>query len=303
MINDLQVVNYSSKINIEFKPGDQIQIETCQRTLLIGFNLYKETEPTSAQHYCGDKAYQFLLEVITGLQSKLVGENEIVAQFKEAYWSFQSQDYRNPLITSIMEKLFKDAKSIRSNYLTQIGQMSYASITRKCILQSNTSDNILITGSGKLTKELIKVLYKNSNIFISARNQTAVNLLMKQYPKIKKISWKSKDSFHKFSKVINTIGCDQILFNKDFFHLWKDYNKNANHLFIDLSNPSPIETNFNKYQNVIRLDNIFEMAKELNLKKNIKIDQAKLAIKEITNKRKLSYTLQFPYGWEELQFV
>ena len=38
-----------------------------------------------------------------------------------------------------------------------------------------------------------------------------------EYPKIKQISWESKESFHKFSKIINTIGCDQILFNKVFF--------------------------------------------------------------------------------------
>ncbi len=303
MINGLQVVNYSSKTNVKFKPGNQIKIETCQRTLIIGFNIYQNANLEAAQHYQEDQAYKFLLEVITGLQSKLVGEHEIVAQFKEAYWAFQRQNYRNPLISSVMEKLFKDAKHIRSNYLTQIGQMSYASITRKCILKSGTSENILIIGSGKLAKELIKVLYKNSEIFIAARNQAAVNSLMEKHPKIKQLNWESKNSFHKFSKVINTIGCDQILFNKEFFELWKDYNQKSTHLFIDLSNPSPVETSLSQTENVIRLKDIFEMTKQLNNKKKIQIDQAKLAIQEITNKRKLSYTLQFPYGWEELQFV
>ncbi len=64
-------------------------MKTCQRTLVLSFGECNVSKPqnTEVSHeiYHGTEAYTYLLEIICGLKSKLVGENEIVGQFKTSY--------------------------------------------------------------------------------------------------------------------------------------------------------------------------------------------------------------------------
>ena len=73
------------------------------------------------QEYEGQMAYMFLLETICGLKSRMLGENEIVSQFKEAFALYLAKEDKNPYIIQVFEKLFKDAKEIRTKYLDRIG--------------------------------------------------------------------------------------------------------------------------------------------------------------------------------------
>lgn len=309
MINELQVANYAPRSKILYHNGDIIQIKTCQRNLLIGYNILKfykqegSNDGLASSYYEGEDAYQFLLEVISGLHSKLIGESEVVAQFKESYQSFKKQDYKNPLILTTLENLFKDAKKIRTKNLNNIGQLSYAGITKKLILSNGQTDNILVLGSGALAKSLIKVLSKKANIYISARNSLKVNSIIKSYPNIKAINWNQFPLYQKFSKIICTIGSEQILLDQQFFLKWHQDKINQEHAFVDLGSPSSIDTPLGLEENITRLDDIFEISKRLNTKKEDQIKKAKSAIKDLSRHRQLSYSIQFPFGWEELQFA
>ncbi|MES3036484.1 MAG: hypothetical protein V4736_01135 [Bdellovibrionota bacterium] len=65
---------------------------TCQREIIVTdlvtaeqhhlFSRAQNSGDTLDQVYTGSDAYQFLLEVISGLHSKLIGETEILGQFK-----------------------------------------------------------------------------------------------------------------------------------------------------------------------------------------------------------------------------
>ena len=109
--------------------------------------------------YSGEKAYQFLLEVICGLHSPLAGETEVFGQFKDFVASI---DYAaNPelrFFRDIAAQLFLDAKKVRTKYLKGLGSQSYGSLARRWLA---TEENIHVLGAGRLVQDILPWLVKS----------------------------------------------------------------------------------------------------------------------------------------------
>jgi glutamyl-tRNA reductase len=306
MISGLKVINLPAGTKIQTPSfGELFILETCQRTLVLGFNFVPFHHIGEAiddmETFVGESAYSYLLETICGLKSKLLGENEITSQFKKSYSKYLTSDVKNSQIMSILEKLFKDAKQIRTSFLKEIGQQTYAGITRKILMRKSLSGKVLIVGSGSLSEDLIKLLSRRYEIAITARSSDKVQQLVSKYENIEVVDWNNKEEWSTFSFILNTIGTDQIIFDHIFFTTW--LKTNFDPLFVDLGSPSVLETSYNIEQSVYRLEDIFAVGETLNQKKQQKVKKAHEAIEDLVTKRKNSFALSFPFGWEELQFA
>ena len=310
MLDSLKVINLKAHASVKTGNGEVFVLKTCQRTLILGFGqlpfYHLENQNDIDKIYNGDAAYIFLLETICGLKSAVLAEYEVVSQFKEAYHDYLNLPFRNSHIINLVEKLFKDSKKIRTEHLSEIGQLSYAGIARKLIHANVAKSDVLIIGSGKIAVDLIKLLKKKHRVFISARNLTRVAELAALYS-IDVIDWRDYNSYQHFDSIVNTIGTEEILFNHDFFSLWKKNsslkNVDNSQLFIDLGSPSVIETSYTEKDGVMRLEDIFHQSNKLNLEKMEKVSRAKDSISLIAANRRLSFSLSYPFGWEELQFA
>lgn len=283
--NFLELNNFSSRENepIMTHAGDFV-LKTCQRTLVLKFN-------QSNHHYSsqqalklkGADAYAYLLEMICGLQSRLLGENEIVAQVRTEYQNYILSQERNPYLVTILEKLFKDAKSIRSQYLIGLGQKTYSSIARKYIYNKCNAKNVLIVGSGQLAEDLINQFKKKTKVTIAARNSSAVNSLIETHD-IDMLPWSEDLNFENFPFIVNTIGTEQTIYQNTFFEKWSNLHQSK--MFIDLGSPTCIETTMQKEDGVLRLEDIFKAGAIHEEHKLSQIAKAKMAIKETTINRK-----------------
>ena len=149
------------------------QFKTCLRNILIG--------PREDLGFCiqldqdeifeGDKAYQFLLEVICGLHSSLLGETEILGQFKNAVLNFDFPDSHFGIeLRKFFQAMFEDAKKIRSQYLNDLGSQSYGSILRKDLKRTGETE-IHIIGAGHLCEEILPWLAKDGiTLHLHVRN-------------------------------------------------------------------------------------------------------------------------------------
>ncbi len=103
----------------------------------------------------GSKAYEFLLEVLTGLRSEVLGETNVYGQFKQAWRRYQVNG--NPQLmkelSPLVESALADAKVIHQTYLQNIGGTSYGSLLRK-LLRPGKNERILFVGSGNLARSL-----------------------------------------------------------------------------------------------------------------------------------------------------
>src|SRR6185369_1352064 len=85
MLNDLVIINLRAN-STEAMPValTNLQWQTCLRRIVFLHRSELEQRTSSRlESYSGREAYQFLLEVICGLHSPLVGENAVMGQFRK----------------------------------------------------------------------------------------------------------------------------------------------------------------------------------------------------------------------------
>lgn len=266
--------------------SDGFYLSTCQRTLLIESRLQSFPQDFSFEFFQGDQAYAYLLETICGLKSKLIGENEIVSQFKLAYKDYMEKPHRNSSIMRVLEKLFQDSKDIRTRYLIGLSQKTYSSLARRIILSKHKAPHVLILGSGQLAEDMINQLKKKVPVTIVARNEDRISSLTDKHG-VESYDW--KDILNKnyqcakdFSHVINTIGTDKEVLTSRFFSQWKEHRKRC---FVDLASPSPYRFCAEREESFYQLDDIFELGAIHEQDKQEKVDQARVYLDEVVEKR------------------
>jgi glutamyl-tRNA reductase len=284
MLTSLKLWNFSSgTLQDEELMSNAFVLRTCQRTLVLAYEQYPFHHPELPAHelVTGQDAYLFLLETICGLKSKLIGENEIVGQFKEAYKIYAASTLKDTKLLMILEKLFKDAKDIRTQYLIGISQKTYASLTRRHLIQKAKATHVVVVGSGALAEDLINQFKKKAKVSICARNTEKVLELAKTH-NLNVIPWDQRHTLVNEAFIANTVGTTEVLFDEAFFTMWK---QQENRLFVDLGSPSAINTSQTLEDGVVRLDDIFNEGAVIESQKQEQIALAKAAMLNLTVKR------------------
>jgi glutamyl-tRNA reductase len=292
MLTSLKLWNFSSgTLQDEELMSNAFVLRTCQRTLVLAYEIYPfhHTELPKHELVEGNDAYLFLLETICGLKSKLIGENEIVGQFKEAYKIYASSTLKDTKLLLILEKLFKDAKDIRTQYLIGISQKTYASLTRRHLIQKAKAKHVVVIGSGALAEDLINQFKKKAEVSICARNSEKAQELA-NLNNLTVIPWENRDSLKSEPFIANTVGTSDILFNEAFFTEWE---KHSNRLFVDLGSPSTIKTSLGLSEGVVRLEDIFNEGAVVEGQKQAQIALAKAAMIALTMKRHALFSEKF----------
>lgn len=293
MMNELEILNLSPGNDVLPSSTENVfVIKTCQRIIFIGIKGSLRpylTQINQYEHHTGHDAYHFLLETICGLKSKILGEYEIVSQFKKAYQEYVQLPKRNGSLIKIIEKLFKDSKEVRTNHLLGIGQLSYSGISKKILIQHSRSATsperpVVIVGTGNLAEDILKLLTKKSRVILIGRNTEKQNELATKY-NVETLPWEERLNLHNQAFIVNTVGAAEILFDEHFFKNWKAHQYEQS-IFIDLGSPSTIKTSLTPAENVLRLEDIFNECAKLSTEKLEKIQAAKRQIAFLVEKKR-----------------
>lgn len=123
---------------------------TCLREITFIDQRSAIPEGTPAWH--DEDAYAYLLEVICGLDSPIVGETEVLHQFK----AFADGLPPGPAMwRELCRLLLTDAKAIRRGHLIGLGSRSYGSAVRRCI---RDYPRVALLGTGILAAEIAPYL-------------------------------------------------------------------------------------------------------------------------------------------------
>ena len=186
---NLSSVDFTSSLN-------GVYWRTCIRQMVIGFtddSTYAVGDGTytldnfsqdfnssnshglSLEVYQGRQAYQFMVEVVSGLHSPIVGETEVHGQFRLfmektigelAKNEIEKNDIaKNKIETPknhhrynlFFQKVFEDTKQVRSEFLRGGGSQSYGGVCRKHL---KGVSSVGIIGGGHLSCEIIPWLLK-----------------------------------------------------------------------------------------------------------------------------------------------
>jgi len=186
MIDDLVIINVPRGATLTLPDRvSSLQWQTCLRRIIFLHRNERSRIPrdTKLNIYEGRKAYQFLLEVICGLQSPLMGETEVMGQFRRFRNDVQFPgtlwgDYLRVLTTDLL----RDARLVRQQYLQGLGSQSYGSLVRKCV---KGSTGVALLGTGSLAEEILPWLNeKEIAVRLFYRSLIRARRLVDRYPGI-----------------------------------------------------------------------------------------------------------------------
>jgi glutamyl-tRNA reductase len=179
-----------------------IEWQTCLRRILF-LNAREnrdileaiETEgllPPIVEVFRGEKAYGFLLEVICGLNSPIVGETAVMGQFKEFLQNakFPNTPWGN-FLRRLASSLMIDAKRVRTQNLQGLGSQSYGSLVRHHV---KGVPAVAVLGSGKLAREILPWLIGKTKVRVFCRNLERAQNLRRDFPEIELASYSDSDS-------------------------------------------------------------------------------------------------------------
>ncbi len=140
-------------------PAGFWHLATCLRSIVF---TEQESVPVSLQQYemlRGERAYEFLLQVICGLDSPLMGETEILGQFKQFFKRHRGEF--TVQVQEMVDSLNRDAKKIRAQFLQNLGCTSYGSLLRKEI--RGQKRDLVVLGAGSLAQDILPWFAKTEN--------------------------------------------------------------------------------------------------------------------------------------------
>jgi glutamyl-tRNA reductase len=98
------------------------------------------------------EAYRLVLEILCGLQSPMLGETQVMGQFKVF---LASLDRDHAWLNKLGQRLLTDAREVRTQYLQGLGSRSYGSAVRRHLTGCRRA---VLIGTGKLAQEVLPFL-------------------------------------------------------------------------------------------------------------------------------------------------
>jgi glutamyl-tRNA reductase len=111
--------------------------------------------PANADAWHGEAAYAHLLEVVCGLHSPIVGETEVLHQFKVFTESLSGAHAQ---WREVCAQLLADARAVRATHLIGLGSRSYGSAVRRHVQAAN---RVAILGTGVLAQKIVPFVVRD----------------------------------------------------------------------------------------------------------------------------------------------
>lgn len=191
MVSEVVIINTSRSAGMTI-PTHNLGVEwaTCLRQINIlngaEFSLIRGGLRPGQEVFRGAEAYRFLLEVVCGLHSPIIGETEVMGQFREfcAKADFPETEWGRGL-KQMVNALMTDAKRIRHHFLHDQGSQSYGSLAARYL---KGLPAVVFLGAGKLVREMLPWLAAQAEVTIVNRSRQAAEALQAGHQNVRGFS-------------------------------------------------------------------------------------------------------------------
>src|SRR5947208_12073870 len=203
MIGQLVIVNLRREARDKMPAVlNGLEWQTCLRRILF-LNSHDHREliqtleagnviPPIVEIVRAQDAYRFLLEVICGLNSPIVGETAVMGQFKEFLLNAKfPKNSWGSFLRRLATNLMMDSKRIRHEHLQGIGSQSYGSLVRHHV---KGMPAVAVLGAGKLAREILPWLIGKTSARLFYRNWQHAKDLLQGYPEIQLDQYSADDA-------------------------------------------------------------------------------------------------------------
>ena len=271
-------------------------ISTCNRTELYLFgakNISKEILPEvlnalnikdisneSFYFLSGHDALVHMCKVASGIDSQVLGEQEIFGQFKIAYKKAKDINIVGKNLSYLSEKAIQISKKARSETNIGLNSLSVSGLALKLvrnIFENPHEQNVLVVGAGSLAQNVIESLYKNGINKIKSVNRTIRKMKLHNSYEIVSASLDAlHDQLENADIVIASASTELPLIGKGAIENALQIRRNKPMLLIDLGVPRNIEEEIRNIEQayLFSIDDIEKITQENFGQRTIEAEKA-----------------------------
>ena len=253
---------------------------------LVVFKKYKDSLSPHLNNLTGSyKVANHLFRLVSGLESMIIGEFQIVEQLKDAYYFSKKHKMLGPILGRMIQKSLETGKYIRTN--TEIGRgavsVSYAAVEQITNNYDLKNAKFLCVGLGETSKLSIRHLHQKGikKIKITNRTKSKLNAFCKElgYESILFTDYK-KEILNCDVVIFSTSSKSPLLTKKDIEQKIKKRKNKL--LLVDLSVPRNLSHDLEELNNIeiINIDNLKDTVNENYKKRKAEVIKAELYIEE-----------------------
>ncbi len=166
-----------AKIREDHKVQEHVQIKTCNRSEIY---LVMDESPLN-YHWGGlvveknEKALEHVLKLSCGLESMIIGEDQILGQLKEAHKTSVKKGYCGPVLGTVFTKAIHVGQAVRRKTRINKGSVSIGSAAvdlAESVLGDLKCKKVLIIGAGKMGTLVAKAMVEKNLKAIVVANRT-----------------------------------------------------------------------------------------------------------------------------------
>lgn len=233
----------------------------------------------NARRFSGEDACLHVLRLTSSLESVIVGEREIITQFRKAYEESHEAGITGDVLRILTRQAIETAKEIFTHTHLSRKPVSVASIAWSAFKEEGFSRDIpiLMVGAGQIVSNYLKFLIENgyNNITIANRTLSNAEILASKYDGVAPLSLDSLSNCgKKFQVIVACTSAPGYVVTSELFDTLRS-ESNRNNMTIDLALPANIDPEIKHLNNVtvVTLETIQQIAEN-------NIEFRKLAIEE-----------------------
>ena len=284
-LNVRDEISFTDQKKMEFfHKAEEIGIEqvmilsTCNRSEIYYFfenkkqikqmkNIYcdmfgKEEIEQYMKHCEEDKAVSYLFRVTAGLESMVLGEDQILGQVKDALDFSRTMGFSKKELNKVVRDAITCAKKVKTTFKmsekpVSVGYIGILELEKICGIKGKT---ILVIGSGDTAVLALRYLYeyKAQKIYLCSRTLAHAGNVQKEFQEIEIISYEQRYEIMKQCDiVVSATSAPHVVVKEQYFIPKKQIT------FLDLAIPRDIDSKLSDDPkvNMINLDTINEISK------------------------------------------
>ncbi|MCI7767124.1 MAG: glutamyl-tRNA reductase [Oscillospiraceae bacterium] len=240
-----------------------------------------------------DAAVRHLFKVACGIESMVMGEDEILGQTKNAFRSAMDRGFTSYELNMIFQRGIACAKRIKTETTLSGIPVSTATLAANAAADFGGQVNVLVIGaSGKIGSSTVKNLLTHKNVSVSATRRSCGGEVLFSPEDVAVVGYSDRYSaINRADVVISATGSPHYTITKN--RLEKSVTENRKRLFIDLAVPHDIEETVADvpWASVLDIDHFGELARKNNLMKMSGAQAAETIIEQETDELKKEFLI------------
>ena len=232
------------------------------------------------RRYQGRTAIQHLFRVVCGMESMVIGEDEILGQVRDAYMYSKEHGYTGYELNSVFQAALACAKRVKTETMISKTSVSVATLAANEVFRLPLPQKtvLLIGSSGQMGSIILKNLLSQENIRVIATVRSHNGIYQSGNPRVENVDYRNRYAYlEEADAVISATSSPHYTLMAG--EVRKSIQTPKERLFLDIAMPPDLDGDIGEIGQcrLISLDDINRLAEENNRRK----EQALMDAEEI----------------------